>query len=36
MGRPIVHDVEDAVGLFFTTGLDVLVLNDHVFVKEAD
>lgn len=33
MGQPMVHDVEDALALFFTTGLDVLVLNNHVFVK---
>ncbi|MDP7033569.1 MAG: carbamoyltransferase C-terminal domain-containing protein [Planctomycetota bacterium] len=33
MGRPIVHDVEDAVALFFTSGLDALVLDDHLFVK---
>ena len=36
MGRPMVHDVEDAMALFFTTGLDVMVLNDHVFVKRSE
>ncbi len=34
MSRPIAHDVEDALGIFFTTGLDALVLNNHVFVKK--
>jgi carbamoyltransferase len=33
MQRPIVHSIEDAIGLFFTSGLDVLVLNDVVIEK---
>ena len=33
MGRPIVHRVEDAVAMFFTTGLDALVIEDALFVK---
>jgi carbamoyltransferase len=34
MGKPIVHSVEDAIGVFYTTGLDALVLEDHLLVKE--
>lgn len=33
MGRPIVHGVEDAVSVFFTSGLDALVLGDHLITK---
>jgi carbamoyltransferase len=33
MGKPIIHSVEDAVGLFYTTGLDVLVVEDYLFQK---
>jgi carbamoyltransferase len=33
MGKPIIHSVEDAVGMFFTTGLDVLVLDDYLIEK---
>jgi carbamoyltransferase len=33
MGRPIVHSLEDAVGMFFTTGLDALVVEDYVIEK---
>ena len=33
MGKPIMHSVEDAVGLFFTTGLDALVLEDYLIEK---
>lgn len=33
MGQPIVHDVEDALGVFFSTGLDVLVIGFRVFCK---
>lgn len=35
MGRPMVHDTEDALGVFFTSGLDVLVLEDTVFCKPS-
>lgn len=35
MGKPIIHSVEDAVGLFYTTGLDVLVIGDDVYEKES-
>jgi carbamoyltransferase len=33
MGKPIIHSVEDAVGLFFTTGLDALVIEDCLIEK---
>lgn len=33
MGKPIVHSVEDAVAVFMTTGLDVLVIEDLMFSK---
>ena len=33
MGRPIIHDVEDAIGVFLTSGMDTLVLSNHVFRK---
>ena len=33
MGKPIIHSVEDALGVFGTSGLDVLVLGDHVVEK---
>lgn len=33
MGRPIIHSVEDALGLFYTTGLDALVIEDHLIEK---
>ncbi|HXI60938.1 MAG TPA: carbamoyltransferase C-terminal domain-containing protein [Polyangia bacterium] len=35
MGKPIIHSVEDALGLFFTTGLDVLVIDDYLIEKPA-
>jgi carbamoyltransferase len=34
MGKPIIHSVEDAVAVFHTSGLDVLVLEDHLAEKE--
>jgi carbamoyltransferase len=33
MGKPIIHSVEDALSVFFTSGLDVLVIEDMVFNK---
>ncbi len=33
MGKPIIHSVEDAVAVFYTTGLDALVLDDLVLEK---
>jgi carbamoyltransferase len=34
MGKPIIHSVEDAMGLFHTTGLDALVIEDILIEKE--
>lgn len=34
MGKPIAHSVEDALGLFYTSGLDALVIEDYVIEKE--
>jgi carbamoyltransferase len=36
MGKPIVHSLEDALGMFFTTGLDALVVEDVVIEKECN
>lgn len=33
MGKPIVHSVEDAVAVFYTTGLDTLAIEDYLFEK---
>ena len=33
MGKPIVHSVEDAVAVFMTSGLDILVIDDWLFAK---
>jgi carbamoyltransferase len=33
MGKPIVHSAADAFTVFLSTGLDLLVINDHVFAK---
>lgn len=35
MGKPIVHDIEDALTLFFTTGLDRLVIDRVVVEKDT-
>ncbi len=35
MGRPIIHSVEDALGVFFTTGLDALMIEDRLIEKET-
>lgn len=32
-GRPMVHSLEDAIGMFHTTGLDTLVVDDYVIEK---
>lgn len=34
MGKPIIHSVEDAVAVFFTTGLDALIINDMLIEKK--
>lgn len=33
MGRPMVHDTEDALGVFFTSDIDLLVLGNMAFRK---
>jgi carbamoyltransferase len=33
MGKPIVHSLEDCLGVFLTTGIDVLVVEDIVVEK---
>ena len=33
MGKPIVHSVEDAASVLMTSGLDALVIGDHLFTK---
>ena len=33
MGKPLVHSLEDALAVFLTTGLDVLVVNDYLICK---
>lgn len=34
MGKPIIHSVEDAVAVFYTTGLDALIIEDILIEKE--
>ncbi|MGR8941210.1 MAG: carbamoyltransferase family protein [Gammaproteobacteria bacterium] len=36
MGKPLAHSLEDAIALFLTTGLDVLVVNDYLISKPRD
>ncbi|HIJ54488.1 MAG TPA: nodulation protein nolNO [Deltaproteobacteria bacterium] len=33
MGKPIAHSVEDAITVFFTTGLDYLVIGNYILMK---
>jgi carbamoyltransferase len=33
MGKPIIHGVEDALAVFYTSGLDALVIHDEVIEK---
>ncbi len=33
MGKPIIHSIEDALGLFSTTGLEALVIGDYLIEK---
>ncbi len=33
MGKPIVHSLEDAISVFLTSGLDILVLEDYLISK---
>jgi len=34
MGKPIIHSVEDAIAVFYTTGLDALVIGNYIIQKE--
>lgn len=34
MGKPIVHEVEDAIGMLMTTGLDGVLIEDTLFEKD--
>jgi carbamoyltransferase len=36
MGKPLIHGLEDALAVFMTTGLDVLVVNDYLITKPHD
>jgi carbamoyltransferase len=33
MGKPMLHGAEDAAAMFLSSGLDVLVLEEHLFLK---
>jgi carbamoyltransferase len=33
MGKPIAHSVEDAISVFYTSGIDVLVIENHLVAK---
>jgi carbamoyltransferase len=33
MGKPIAHGVEDAISVFYTSGIDVLVIENHLIAK---
>ena len=34
MGKPIIHTIQDALGMFYTCGLDALVIDDIIVEKE--
>ena len=34
MGKPIVHSLEDVIGIFFTTGMDALAVGDYLIRKK--
>ncbi len=34
MGKPIIHSVEDAIAMFYTTGLDALIIDDYLIEKQ--
>ncbi len=34
MGKPILHSAEDAIHMFYTTGLDAIVVEDWLLTKE--
>jgi carbamoyltransferase len=33
MGKPILHSAEDALTMFYTTGLDAVVIEDWLLTK---
>ncbi len=33
MGKPIIHSLEDALSVFYTSGLDLLVIEDYIIEK---
>ncbi len=33
MGKPIIHSIEDALSVFYTSGLDVLIIHDYLIKK---
>lgn len=33
MGKPIIHSIEDALSVFYSSGLDVLVIHDYMISK---
>jgi carbamoyltransferase len=33
MGKPIVHSAGDAINIYLSSRIDVLVIGDHVFCK---
>ncbi len=33
MGKPIIHSIEDALSVFYTSGLDALVIHDYLIKK---
>lgn len=33
IGKPIIHSLEDAMGVFYTTGLDALAVGDYIIEK---
>jgi carbamoyltransferase len=35
MGKPIIHSIQDAIGMFYTCGLDALVIDDVLIEREA-
>ncbi|TQV66320.1 carbamoyltransferase [Exilibacterium tricleocarpae] len=36
MGKPIIHSVEDALAVFYTSGIDVMFLEDYVISKDSN
>lgn len=36
MGKPMIHSLEDALSVFLTTGLDIIVVNDYLISKTGN